>query len=291
VTVRLAWSDEAGSVNVNEAYAMLAGRLSRSGVASPEAEAWELIEEATGSSRGRLLMEPHELTADQQRLLGGWLARRELREPLQRIVGKAHFYGLALGIEPGVLIPRPETERLVELTLQSLRGVSAPRVLDVGCGSGAIALALKNERPDACLMASDVNPAALELTAGNAAALGLELELARSDLLAAEQVREFAASAHALVSNPPYLPSGDRAAAQPEVRWDPEESLYAGRDGLGVFRSLLAQAQAICRPGTVLLVELDPRNVDAAAAEASGWSERTVHDDLVGRRRFLELRS
>jgi release factor glutamine methyltransferase len=277
-------------VNVTEAYAVSAARLARAGVASPEAEAWQLIEEATGSGRGRLLMEPHELTPDQQRLLGAWLARRELREPLQRIIGKAYFYGLALRIEPGVLIPRPETERLVELTLESLKGVPAPRVLDVGCGSGAIALALKNERPDARLMASDVTPAALEVSASNAAALGLELELARSDLLAAEQAREFAASAHALVSNPPYLPAGDRAFAQPEVRWDPEDSLYAGDDGLGVFRSLLRQAEAVCRPGTLLFVELDPRNVDAAAALASGWSERAVHDDLAGRRRFLELR-
>jgi release factor glutamine methyltransferase len=286
----LAWSGEAGPVNVNEAYAMLAARLAQAGVASPEAEAWQLIEEATGSSRGRLLMEPHPLNGEQRRRLGGWLARRELREPLQRILGKAWFYGLELRIEPGVLIPRPETERLVELTLQALRDVASPRILDVGTGSGAVALALKNERPDAVVMASDVTPAALALTARNAGALGLELELAESDLLESERVMEFAAKAHALVSNPPYLPAGDRATAQPEVRWDPEDALYAGEDGLAVFRVLVEQAERVCRQGALLLVELDPRNVDTAATEAEGWSSRTVHEDLAGRRRFLELR-
>lgn len=277
-------------MKVQQAYPMVAERLTRAGVASPEAEAWQLIEAATGESRGRLLMEPRDLTVDEHRKLGGWIARRELREPLQRILGRAYFYGLELRLEPGVLIPRPETERLAELTLRVLRGIPSPRVLDVGTGTGALALAIKSERPDAHVMASDVAPTALALCARNAAGLGLEIEVVESDLLAAERVAEFAAEAHALVSNPPYLPAGDRQAAQPEVRWDPEDSLYAGADGLAVFRILLSQAADACPSGALLLVELDPRNVEAAAKEAAGWSSVSMHDDLTGRRRFLELR-
>ncbi|MEX2541066.1 MAG: peptide chain release factor N(5)-glutamine methyltransferase [Trueperaceae bacterium] len=277
-------------MKVQQAYPMVAERLTRAGVASPEAEAWQLIEAVTGESRGRLLMEPRNLSLAEHRNLGDWTARRELREPLQLILGRAHFYGLGLGLEPGVLIPRPETERLAELALRMLRGVPSPRVLDVGTGAGALALAIKSERPDARVMASDVSAIALAVSARNAAELGLEIEVEGSDLLAAKPVAGFAAEAHALVSNPPYLPDGDRETAQPEVRWDPEGALYAGADGLAVFRRLLSQAASVCSPGTLLLVELDPRNVEAAANEAAGWSSARVHEDLAGRRRFLELR-
>lgn len=275
---------------VREAYAEMASRLASAGVASAEVEAWQLLEAGTGRSRGELISGEGPLTGGQQRRLGEWLARRELREPLQLILGRAYFYGLEIPVEAGVLIPRPETERLVEITLEALRVVPEPRILDVGTGSGAVALALKNERPDAVVAACDVDEVALEATRRTAAALELEVALYRSDLLANPAVERFARHANAIVSNPPYLPESDRTSAQPEVRWEPASALYAGEDGLAVFGPLARQALPLLSPGALLVVELDPRNVELARSEAGGWSGAEIHADLVGRKRFLLLR-
>jgi release factor glutamine methyltransferase len=277
-------------VTVQQAYAMSVERLARAGVASPQAEAWELIEAATNDSRSELLIEAGPLDAGEQRRLGEWLARRESREPLQLIVGHAHFYGLELGVEPGVLIPRPETERLVELTLQALAGVPQARIIDVGTGTGAVALALKAELPDSVVLATDIDPHSLALTAANADNLGLSVESVRSDLLESALATDFASAANALVSNPPYLPAADRDLAQPEVRWDPDAALYAGADGLLIYRRLERQARDLLPERAVALFELDPRNVEIAAAEAASWTSVKVHEDLAGRKRFLELR-
>ena len=275
--------------SVREAYAQAVLRLSRANVASPEAEAWQLLESATGRDRSLLITERRELDANQQRLLGEWLARRELREPLQLILGRAWFYGLEIPVKAGVLVPRPETERLVEIALTELERVRQPRILDVGTGSGAVALALKSERPDALVAASEVDGSVLERARENAASLGLEIEFYCSDLLSDPAVERFAASAHAVVSNPPYLPAGDQQEAFPEVRWDPPGALYAGEDGLAVFRPLLRQAFDLLPPGSLLIVELDPRNVERARDEASGWARSSIEPDLTGRPRFLLL--
>lgn len=276
-------------MNILEAHARLVERLRSVGIASPESEGWQLIEHATRSSRAGLLMEPRELTPQEEGLLAKWLERRESREPLQLILELAHFYGLELRVRSGVLIPRPETERLVELTLSAVRSLVAPRILDVGTGTGAVALALKSERPDALVMATDNDPNSLRVAGDNARLLGIDVDLAESDLLNAEPVRRFAETADVLVSNPPYLPSSDEQRVEPEVHWDPSGALYAGDDGLMVYRRLLRQAETFCRPNMVLLIELDPRNVDEAASEAGGWSSREVYEDLSGRRRFLKL--
>lgn len=286
-TVRLV--RETTLMKILEVHAWLVERLRSAGVASPESEGWQLIESASGSSRASLLMEPRKLTPREERLLAKWVSRREAREPLQLILEVAHFYGLELRLHSGVLIPRPETERLVELTLAELRPLAAPRILDVGTGSGAVALAIKNERPDSLVMATDNDPRSLEIAGDNARMLGLEIDFAESDLLGSEAVRRFAATADVLVSNPPYLPSSDEGTAEPEVRWDPAGALYAGEDGLMIYRRLLAQAATTCRTDAVLLIELDPRNVEQAAMEAGDWSSTEVHEDLAGRKRFLKL--
>lgn len=269
---------------------MISERLTRAGIVSPQAEAWQLLEAVTSTARARLLLEPRGLEPRERRELGEWLARRELREPLQQILGRAYFYGLEVQLEPGVLIPRPETEVLVEVALRAVRDVPAPRMIDVGCGSGAIALALKNERPDAVVMATDVESRALRVTGRNSVELGLPLALVASDLLTASEAAEFTASAHAVLSNPPYLPASDRDSVQPEVRWDPDAALYAGDDGLEVYRRLLAQARQLLKPGALLLVELDTRNIERARELAAGWTSSEIHCDLAGRARFLELR-
>lgn len=269
---------------------MLAERLTRAGVPSPDAESWQLLEAVTGTSKTELMIAPRKLDTDEQRRLGEWIGRRGLREPLQLITGRSHFYGLDLAAETGVLIPRPETERLVELTLEAIAAIPDPLVLDVGTGSGAIALAVKSERPDARVMATDISADALDLSRRNAHDLGLEVESLVSDLLASPEVKAFARRAHVLVSNPPYLPEPDRLSPEPEVRWEPEEALYAGEDGLAVFRKLLPQAYEALEPGALMLLELDPRNVYEAEDEADDWQSAKVYSDLVGRPRILALR-
>ena len=213
--------------------------------------------------------------------------------PLQTLLGVAPFYGLTLHVGPGVLIPRPETERLVELVLQDLKHHDHPRVLDVGTGSGAVALAIKSERPNAAVMATDRSPDALAWARDNAAALGLDIDVVRSDLLASPKVADFAATCDVLVSNPPYLPESDRGTLPPEVTHDPDEALFAGEDGLAVARRLWREAQPRLKPGASLWLELDPRNAQSFADEvAPGAADVQValHEDLAGRTRFVQIR-
>ena len=265
-------------------------RLAAVGIDSAEAEASTLLEALLGVSRADLWLRRTDTLAEaQSQTLEAWLRRREAREPLQHILGQAHFYGLTLRVTPDTLIPRPETESLVALGLQGLRGLTRPRVLDVGTGSGAVALALKAERPDALVCATDISPRALAVAADNAQRLGLELEVELSDLLGAPAVQAFARRVDLLVANLPYLPESDAAWLSPEVQRDPPEALFSGPDGLAHFRRLMAQAYALLRPGAVSLFELDPRNVEAARQACALWPQATLHGDLAGRVRFLRV--
>lgn len=279
-------------MTVGDALAHCRARLHAAGVASPEAEAWLLLEAATGLERLELLLHRgRPLEAAEEAQLAAWLQRREAREPLQHVLGRTHFYGLEVRVTPAALVPRPETEQLVELVLRELRGVREPRLLDVGTGSGAVALAVKHERPDATVMGSEWSAPALELARANARRLRLQLEWRRSDLLADPEVAAFAAGADALVANLPYLPERDRRALPPEVQRDPPEALFSGADGLDHFRRLEAQARRLLQPGRTLWLELDPRNAAAARTHAltAGWASARLHDDLTGRTRFLQL--
>ena len=277
-------------VTVAEARKLAVERLTRAGVASPAAEAERLLEAATGLARSGLQLGPGEPLDDAAvARIGDWLERRGHREPLQHILGRAPFFGLELSVTPEVLIPRPETERLVELALERLAGVAQPRVLEVGTGSGAVALALKHERPDLTLLATDLSAAALTVASRNAAALALQVDLIEADLLDHPEVATFAAQAHLLVSNPPYLPDSDREVLSPEVRFDPELALFGGRDGLDLVRRLERQARRTLRPGADLLLELDPRTLPAVSALGERWSGRQTFRDLTGRERFLML--
>ena len=266
-------------------------RLRRAGLESPQTEAFALLEYLLKLSRSELhLSRTYVLTPAEMKRLEGWLERRILREPLQHITGVAPFYGLELYVTPDTLIPRPETERLAQLGLRALKGIIQPKVLDIGTGSGAVALALKNERPDVEVWATDLSKRALEVAEQNAKRLGLEVHFTLSDLLAAPKVQAFTQNADLLISNLPYLPEGDAAWLSPEVRRDPPGALFSGSDGLTHFRQLSVQAHKLLKPGAVCLSELDPRNVKQAQTESRGWAEATILDDLVGRERFLRLR-
>ena len=263
-------------------------RLTAAGVESAGVEARALLGHLLGLSRTELLLErSRALTAEEETAFEGLLERRTHREPLQHIVGVAPFYGLEVTVTPDALIPRPETERLVELALEILRGVSQPKVLDVGTGSGAVALAIKSERPDAEVVATDISAEALEVAHENAQRLGLEVTFVQADLLEHPTLKAFASLIHVLVSNPPYLLEGDEVS--PEVRADPPAALFSGVDGLEHFRRLESQAFDLLPVGAAVLLELDPRNAPTALSSSGRWAQRRLESDLAGRARFLCL--
>jgi len=182
------------------------------------------------------------------------LKRRAAGEPIQYILGKAEFYGLPFHVTPDVLIPRPETEHLVEKVVELLPLFSRPRVIDVGTGSGAIAIALAHEGPSAAITSIDVSRSALELARGNAALNGFadRIRFLQGDLLGPVADERF----DIVASNPPYVPEGDRASLAVEVReHEPAVALFAGEDGLDVIRRLVAEAFAGLAPGGWLTME------------------------------------
>ena len=267
-----------------ELLSALTRRLKEAGIAAPEAEARALAQAALGESPETFfarLGEP--VPREAYPRIEAWLARRLLGEPLGLILGTVEFFGLSLRVRPGVFLPRPETEGLVALALKLLSEKPALRVLDVGTGSGAIALALKYARPDAQVFASDPNPKALALARENAGRLGLAIALIPGS---------FPPSLRALdlvVANPPYLPERYRKEAPPELAYEPEEALYAGKDGLDVARPLAQKALGALRPGGGLLFELDPSNAGLLARELVRLGYRGVCTlpDLAGRPRYL----
>lgn len=277
-------------MNISEALEFTKTRLETAGIESAGAETITMLSGLLNMSRTELLLARGRfLTLVQERTLYEWLERRAEREPLQHILGHAHFYGLELLVTPHALIPRPETERLVELGLGALRSLSKPKVLDIGTGSGAVALALKHERPDVVIVATDISLEALGVARENADRLSLDVELQHSNLLENADVAAFAREADLLLSNPPYLPEGDRDSIAPEVQADPPDALFSGEDGLHHFRRLEHSAHELLKPGAVMVVELDPRNVAVAFDEARGWRVKRLETDLTERERFLWL--
>lgn len=221
--------------------------------------------------------------------------RRARREPLQRILGWEEFRGVRLRLTDLVLVPRPETETLVEWALALLPSPSARRLLaiDVGTGSGCIACALAAERPDLDVVAVDVSPAAAVVARENAEALGLA---ARVTVVAADLfdgVRDLRADL--IVSNPPYLPSELISELPPEVRiHEPRLALDGGSDGLAVIRRIASAARGYLRPSGVLVVETAGGPQASAAAtilRAAGWDQVAVRADLVGIDRFVAGRA
>lgn len=262
---------------------------------SAEAEAWTMLEQATGRTRLLLLTEPT-VPVDRSaraRILA-WTHGRAAGVPLQHLLGVAPFWGLDLEAGPEALVPRPETERLVEWTLAGLVGRSAPVVLDLGTGSGAIAIAIARERPDAEVWASEVDPGAAALAQRNLARFAPNVRLVHADLFRDDALRGLLPRLDAWVANLPYLPAADADALPPEVAHDPPGALFAGEDGLASFRRAWRQAETALADAADAWFELDPRNVHDAAAwlrQRRGDPGRSIEvlDDLTGRPRFLRV--
>ncbi len=218
---------------------------------------------------------------------GRYLSDRLRGKPTQYITHKQEFYGREFFVDQRVLIPRPETEHLVEAALKELTG--GRRILDVGTGSGAIAITLAIESGGK-VFASDISPEALEVAERNRASHRAKLAFFAGNLLGAVQSQ----SIDVLVSNPPYVPGADAANMQSEVRdWEPHVALFAGDSGLEIYQSLIAGAERVVRPGGVLLMELGYRSLDAVRAMlATHWTALRVSSDLAGLPRVIraELR-
>jgi release factor glutamine methyltransferase len=275
-------------MTVGQKLEELIARFTRAGIPSPKVDAEWLLEDTLGWSRTRRVLEA-EIVLSPRNLeqIEALAIRREAREPLQWILGSSEFYGLKIHVRAGVLIPRPETERLVELSLERLRVMpGTPRVLDLGCGTGAIALCIKAEQPRAKVMASDINPEAVKLTLENASRLNLEIEVIETSLFEGIEGRF-----DLIVSNPPYLPELDLEDLEPEVQREPANALFSGQDGLDLTRALVRMARERLGPSGWLLLELDPRNAPTMRQELedAGWRAR-LESDLAGRERFIVAR-
>ncbi len=219
---------------------------------SPRADADALLCHLLDCRRSYLMTWPeHELDAAQQATLAGWLARRLNGEPIAHLIGEREFWSLPLKVSPATLIPRPDTEVLVEQALARLPGGPCA-LLDLGTGTGAIALALKSERPDADVWAVDRMPAAAALARTNSAALGLPIEVCDGSWFAPlSDAPRFAM----IVSNPPYIDGTDPHLHEGDVRFEPRSALVAEEQGLADIRLIVTQAPAHLVPGGWLLLE------------------------------------
>lgn len=263
-----------------------AARLDADGIVTARLDAELLVAHVLGISRSALAVERNrELSATERERVAQLAARRAAREPLQYIVGEWGFRRLTLTVDDRALIPRPETETVVERCLDLLRGVDAPLVLDVGTGSGAIALAIADEHPGARVTGIDVSPAALSLARENAARTGVEIELRQVDMLAGLPGTDW----DLVVSNPPYVRPDEATGLAPEVvEWEPHVALFDA----GHTETLVRAAAAVLATGGALVLESYDERARAVAdlLSRSGFVDVAVTQDLAGRDRVVEGR-
>jgi len=266
---------------------------------TPRSDAEELLSRLLGVSRAQLnLLGARTLTPAESARLESWLARRAAHEPVQYLTGRAAFRALDLAVDPRVLIPRPETEGLAGAVLEVLRAEaarwSAPRVLDLGTGSGALALALAAEWPAAVVTATDASAGALEVARANAATLGLA---GRVRFLAGHWFEAVGAEERfeVVVSNPPYIATGEWDDLPEDVRsFEPQQALFSGASGLDDAREIVEQAPRHLAARGLLALELAEDRTHQAAGwlrGAPGWQAVEVRDDLARRPRYLLARA
>jgi release factor glutamine methyltransferase len=268
------------------------GRLTSDHVPSPRLNAETLLMFTLNCDRAHLYAHPErELTKEEQSRYDETLTQRAKGVPTQYITGHQEFWGLDLIVSPAVLIPRPETEHLIEIVLPLARALRNPRIADVGTGSGAIALALAKELPDAEIHASDNSPAALEIAEANAARLQLEFRNSKTSL---HERRLFfhdtdlltgldPATFDLVVSNPPYVGVSEEDEVQLEVRkFEPRTAVFAGPTGLEVIANLIPASRAALKPGGHLVMEISGTIAKGVEALLQGWENITITNDLQG---------
>jgi len=258
-------------------------------IAVPRLTAEVLLAHALHRQREYLFGHPeHELSELEWLHYGRYLHERLQGKPTQYITGRQEFYGREFQVTADVLIPRPETEHVVETALRLARGASRiSRILDVGCGSGNLAVTLRLET-GASAWASDISPAALGVAARNARLLDAPVSFVACDLMSAFASR----SMDLIVSNPPYVPLGEAAGLQREVRdWEPRQALFAGPTGFEIYERLVRDAGRVLRAGGWLIMELGFNSREGVAALFSnGWQEIDWVPDLAGIPRVVAAR-
>jgi release factor glutamine methyltransferase len=256
--------------------------LDRHGVESPEAAAEALLLHVLGTDRAGLYRRD-ELDREQARAFGRALCRRCAGTPVQHLTGVQAFRRIDVAVRPDVFIPRPETEVVVDHALAALADVDRPAVVDVGTGSGAIALAIADERRDARVLATDRSHAAVELAAENAERLEVAIEVLEGDLLD-PLPDELRGAVDLVVANPPYVEPERFEELPADVLAEPPDALVGG---IGTIRRLAAAAIDVLRPGGALVLEIGSTQGEAAAAALSeiGYTDVRIERDLTGRDR------
>jgi release factor glutamine methyltransferase len=262
-----------------------AGYLARHGVESPFATAEVLMMNVLGAGRTDLYARTTSLSAAEAKAFGRLLCRRCTGVPTQHLTGTQGFRRLVLAVKPGVFVPRPETEVLVEVAIGPIDDDATPFVVDVGTGCGAVALAVNDERPGAEVWATDRSPDAVALARANAEALGLPITVVEGNLLE-PLPSDLRGRVDLVVANPPYVEASDEPGLPREVRADPRGSVVGGFD---VYPPLFAEAALWLRSGGRVAVEIGDRlgPVVSEAAAASGFQRIGVHRDLNGRQRVV----
>jgi release factor glutamine methyltransferase len=283
----------AGEVSAREAARSAAARLERVGVPEPVASAEVLLSELLGIGRAQLAASTLQLTAEQASLYEAWISRRLKREPVQRILGYAYFRNLVLDLNEETLIPRPDTESVVDLALERIDSRGYPCVvLDVGTGSGAIAISMAQERPRCEVHATDISDAALRIARRNAERNDASVSFHNADV--ATGLTFLNGSIDLLVSNPPYVDefSAFRRLA-PEVRkWDPPAALYSGTDELGFFRRIFSEIPPLLKQGADVVLEIGEGQAGKVQdlGSKTGFVPLGVRNDLAGTPRAVLLR-
>ena len=264
-------------------------RLRAAGVASPVHDAAELLAHALGTDRSQLSL-VDEVPLPVAHEYDALVTRRAAREPLQHLTGRAFFRHVALGVGPGVFVPRPETELLAGWAIEAALGLEAPVVVDLCTGSGAIAKAVVDEAPHAIVHAVELDPAAHAWAEDNLTASGVDLR--RGDLATA--FPELDGSVDVVVCNPPYIPLEAWESVAAEARdHDPHLALFSGADGLDAIRVLEERAAALLKPGGVVGAEhadVQGESAPGVFAATGRWADVRDHVDLNGRPRFLTAR-
>ena len=271
-------------MTVREALAHVAERLAAAGCETPRVDAELLLAHVLGTTRSGVLAEGERLLdGAEEAELDTLVGRRSAREPLAYVLGEWGFRGLVLDVDARVLVPRPETEIVVERCLALLAGVAVPRVLDVGTGSGAIALAIADEHPGAHVTGVDVSRDALEVARANARRTGLAVEMLEHDLFAGLPEGPWTL----VVANPPYVRAGDLDGLRAEVRdWEPRVALHAE----GATEAVARGAAAVLEPGGALVLEVADGDAERVAGLLGelGYEDVAVTHDLAGRERVVE---
>ena len=260
--------------------------LERHGVESPRETAEILLMHVLGTDRAGLYTRSEPLDARTAKLFGRALCRRCTGTPLQHLTSEQQFLDLRLEVRPGVFVPRPETELLAAEAVEALDAAPRPLAIDVGTGTGAVALAVKRRRPNARVLATDVSSAAVSLATRNAERLGIDVEVLAGDLLTPVPA-ELRGHVGVIVSNPPYLTEGEYESLPADVKADPYEALVGGTE---VHRRLSREAKRWLAPGGWVVVEVGADQADEVRALFDAFEAVEVVPDLAGRDRIVKGR-